>query len=71
MESLPKNVSAQQLIAPNGQVMIALVNPHEVTPPLNPRWNEPSAVISRCRCAICGEEDQADSSRTTFVHLLA
>eukprot|EP00971_Amphidinium_carterae_P119878 2374435-Amphidinium_carterae.1 len=47
------------MIAPNGQVMI-LVNPHKLTPPLNPCWNEPSAVISRCRCAICGEEDQAD-----------
>eukprot|EP00971_Amphidinium_carterae_P133322 2640655-Amphidinium_carterae.1 len=59
LESLPKEAIAQKMIAPNGQVMI-LVNPHDMTLPLNPRWNEPSAVISRCRCAICGEEDQAE-----------
>eukprot|EP00971_Amphidinium_carterae_P122741 2429779-Amphidinium_carterae.1 len=60
MESLPTWVSAQQLIAPNGQVMIALVNPHEATPQMNPRWKEPSAIISRCICGICGEEDKED-----------
>eukprot|EP00971_Amphidinium_carterae_P001884 37892-Amphidinium_carterae.1 len=42
--NLPKNVTAQQLIAPNGQLMIALVNPLAATPQHDPRWNEPSAV---------------------------
>eukprot|EP00971_Amphidinium_carterae_P222597 4418094-Amphidinium_carterae.1 len=60
VESLPKDTRTQQFIASNGQVMIALVNPNEVTPQLDPRWSAPSAVISRCRCAICGKEDQAD-----------
>eukprot|EP00971_Amphidinium_carterae_P329568 6462122-Amphidinium_carterae.1 len=58
MVSIPREATAKQMIAPNGQVMIALVNPHEMAPPLDPRWNAPSAVISRCRCAFCGEEDQ-------------
>eukprot|EP00971_Amphidinium_carterae_P104543 2070473-Amphidinium_carterae.1 len=33
---------------------------------MNPRWKEPSAVISRCVCGICGEEDKED--RPLFIY---
>eukprot|EP00971_Amphidinium_carterae_P295007 5857931-Amphidinium_carterae.1 len=51
MESLPKDVTAQQFVAPNGQLLIALTKP--AAPQIDPRWNEPSAIRSRCRCGIC------------------
>eukprot|EP00971_Amphidinium_carterae_P170740 3383810-Amphidinium_carterae.2 len=60
MESIPSTAAAQQVIAPNGQVMIALVTQGEVPPPIDPRWHTPSAVISRQKCWFCGEEDQPD-----------
>eukprot|EP00971_Amphidinium_carterae_P033703 663834-Amphidinium_carterae.1 len=65
MESLPPNVMAHQLIAPNGQVMIALENPIAASTELNTRWNQPSAVTSRWRCAICGEGDKEDKPLQT------
>eukprot|EP00971_Amphidinium_carterae_P335467 6471328-Amphidinium_carterae.1 len=49
------------MIAPNGQLMIALVNPYVATPPKDPRWGEPSRIVSRFRCGICGAEDKADN----------
>eukprot|EP00971_Amphidinium_carterae_P033993 669112-Amphidinium_carterae.1 len=60
MESLPKDVTAQQFVAPNGQLLIALTNPFVTAPQTDLRWNEPSAIISRCKCGICGEEDKED-----------
>eukprot|EP00971_Amphidinium_carterae_P278030 5519175-Amphidinium_carterae.1 len=60
MESLPQNVTAHQMIAPNGQLMISLMNPAVATPQPKVRWNQPSVVTSRCRCSICGLEDKAD-----------
>eukprot|EP00971_Amphidinium_carterae_P209966 4165142-Amphidinium_carterae.1 len=68
MESLPPNVMARQLIAPNGQVMIAMTNPTATSTELNARWNQPSAVTSKWKCAICGEGDKEDRPLQTCWH---
>eukprot|EP00971_Amphidinium_carterae_P000269 5675-Amphidinium_carterae.1 len=68
MESLPPNVMAHQMVAPNEQVMIALTNPTDTSTELITRWNQPSAVTSRWKCAICGEGDKEDRPLHTCWH---
>eukprot|EP00971_Amphidinium_carterae_P157274 3117934-Amphidinium_carterae.1 len=48
MESLPKDATAQQFVAPHGQLLMALTKPFVAAPQPDLRWNEPSAIISRC-----------------------
>eukprot|EP00971_Amphidinium_carterae_P156664 3105352-Amphidinium_carterae.1 len=67
IDSLPPNVTAQQMIAPNGQLVIALTNP-TATSELYTRWNQPSAVTSRWKCSICGEADKEDRPLHTCWH---
>eukprot|EP00971_Amphidinium_carterae_P238900 4742293-Amphidinium_carterae.1 len=43
MESLPQDVTAHQMIASNGQVMIALVNPNDAPSPFDAHRGAPSA----------------------------
>eukprot|EP00971_Amphidinium_carterae_P276222 5481444-Amphidinium_carterae.1 len=72
MESLPQDVTAQQMVAPNGQLIISLLNPMNptlaTTPQPEPRWDQPSRVTSRCKCAICGLEDKVDRPLSTCWH---
>eukprot|EP00971_Amphidinium_carterae_P041004 805297-Amphidinium_carterae.1 len=68
MDSLPRNVTAQQTIAPDGHVMIYLTNPASAAAQPDARWGPPSVVTWRCKCSICGLEDKADRPLLTCWH---